>query len=288
MPLQSSIVGSAGAPMVTGIDSRWTMAYAAALGDARPCYLDTNRGVVAHPMFPVCFEWPVQVAMRAQFEQATSLTRAEAMRGVHATHDTVLHRAIQPPERLTTWLTVAGVERRKPGAYMVTRLDTVDEAGQPVCTSWYGAIYRGVEVEGPDAPAKLAPTPAQPIVEAGEPLSECQVEVPAGMAHIYTECARIFNPIHTDASVARAAGLPEIILHGTATLAMAVSRIVESEAAKDPARVGRVAGRFGAMVPMPSTLTVRVLAREGAVVFFEVLSGEGRLAIRDGMVVLRA
>jgi len=43
---------------------------------------------------------------------------------------------------------------------------------------------------------------------------------------------------------------------------------------------------------MPSTLTVRVLARDDradrAVVFFEVLSGEGRLAIRDGMATLRA
>ena len=110
MPLESSIVGSAGAPMVCEIDSRWTMAYAAALGDAMPCYMDTVRGVIAHPMFPVCFEWPVQVAMRAQFEKSTSLTREEAMRGVHATHDTVLHRPIRPPERLTTQLTVAGVE----------------------------------------------------------------------------------------------------------------------------------------------------------------------------------
>ena len=103
------------------------MAYAAALGDALPCYMDTTRGVIAHPMFPVCFEWPVQVAMRALLEK-TSLTRDEAMRGVHATHDTVIYRAIRPPERLTTQLTVAGVERRKPGAYLVTRLDTVDES----------------------------------------------------------------------------------------------------------------------------------------------------------------
>ncbi len=274
--------------MVSEVDARWTMAYAAALGDVMPCYMDTVGGVIAHPMFPVCIEWPVQVAMRAQFERATSLTRDEAMRAVHATHDTVLYRAIRPPERLTTQLTVAGVERRKPGAYMVTRLDTVDAAGKPVCTSWYGAIYRGVEVKGPDAPAKLPMAPPEPVVEEGEPLWECEVDVPAGMAHIYTECARIFNPIHTDAAVARAAGLPEIILHGTATLALAVSRVIESEAGRDPARIERVAARFGAMVMMPSTLTVRVLAREGAVVFFEVLSGEGRLAIQDGMIVLRA
>jgi acyl dehydratase len=292
MPLESSIVGSAGAPMVSEIDSRWTMAYAAALGDAMPSYMDTTRGVIAHPMFPVCFEWPVQVAMRAQFEKSTTLTRDEAMRAVHATHDTVLYRAIFPPERLTTQLTVAGVERRSPGAYMVTRLDTADSAGKPVCTSWYGAIYRSVEVKGPDLPAKHPPSPARPIVEQGEPLSECQVDVPAGMAHIYTECARIFNPIHTDASVARAAGLPEIILHGTATLAMTVSRIIESEAGNDPARVERVAGRFGAMVTMPSTLIVRVLGRDDSadstVIFFETLNAEGRLAIREGLVVLRA
>ncbi len=42
------------------------------------------------------------------------------------------------------------------------------------------------------------------------------------------------------------------------------------------------------MVMMPSTLTVHILARDRAVVFFEVLSGDGRLAIQDGMLALRA
>src|SRR5260370_36139969 len=69
MPLESSIVGSAGAPIVSEIDSRWTMAYAAALGDAMPCYMDTVRGVVMHPIFPVCFAWPLEVPMRAPFEK---------------------------------------------------------------------------------------------------------------------------------------------------------------------------------------------------------------------------
>ena len=41
-------------------------AYAAALGNALPCYFETTReaGVIAHPMFPVCFEWPLIVGMR--------------------------------------------------------------------------------------------------------------------------------------------------------------------------------------------------------------------------------
>jgi acyl dehydratase len=45
----------------------------------------------------------------------------------------------------------------------------------------------------------------------------------AEAALVYTECSRIWNPIHTNPAVATRAGLPRPILHGTATLAMAVS-----------------------------------------------------------------
>jgi acyl dehydratase len=257
--------------------------------------MDTLRPAdfVAHPMFPVCFEWPLIVAMRRLFK-TNSLTDEEATRGVHATHDLIIHRAIRPPETLRTRLVVAGVERRKPGAYQLTRLDTTDARDALVCTSLYGSIYRGVGVEGPDRPADISMPPAAPADASVNPRNEIKIQVPAGMAHVYTECARIFNPIHTDAAVARAAGLPAIILHGTATLALAVSRIVESRAESDPTRVSRIACRFGAMVTMPSTLTLRIFAdtkrdtASSAGVFFEVLNSEGKLAIRDGFIGLRA
>lgn len=257
--------------------------------------MDTLRPVefVAHPMFPVCFEWPLIVAMRRLFK-TNLLTDQEATRGVHATHDLIIHRAMRPPETLRTRLQVAGVERRKPGAYQLTRLDTTDAHDTPVCTSFYGSIYRGVAVEGPDRPANISTPPAAPADTSMNPRDEIKIPVPAGTAHIYTECARIFNPIHTDAAIARAAGLPAIILHGTATLALAVSRIVEARAQSDPTRVSRIACRFGAMVTMPSPLTLRIFAdakRDAAAstgVFFEVLNSEGKLAIRDGFVGLRA
>ena len=290
MPIASSIVGAASEPAASEIDTRWTMAYAAALGDALPCYMDTLAmgQFVAHPMFPVCFEWPMMVAMRRLFENS-SLTAPEAMRGVHATHDMIIHRPIRPPERLVSRLTVAGIEARTPGAYQVTRLDTTGAEGEPVCTTWYGAIYRGVDVEGPNRPAVHASAPVRSS-NPGAARTEIRVTVPAGMAHTYTECARIFNPIHTDAAVARAAGLPAIILHGTATLALALSRVIAAEAGNDPTLVTRVAGRFGAMVLMPSEVTVRIVARDPKAggVFFEVATQEGKLAIRDGFVGLRS
>jgi acyl dehydratase len=121
---------------------------------------------------------------------------------------------------------------------------------------------------------------------------EHRLPISAGAAHVYTECARIWNPIHTDAAVAAKAGLPGLILHGTATLAMVVSSIIEAEAGGDPERVAQIYGRFGAMVLMPSEITVRIVGRDkvaaGDAVFFETLSAEGGRAVRDGVVLLRS
>lgn len=293
MPLSSATVGIVGEPLVHEIDARWTMAYAAGLGDTLACYLDTRRpaGVVAHPLFPVCFEWPVILAMRGH-PGNRALTTEESLRSVHATHDVLLHRIVRPGDRLTTRATIVGVERRKPGAYQVMRLDTTDSSGAPVCTTWQGGLYRDVEVEGPDRPASDAPTPPGPVRASVPVRAEVTVPVSALAAHIYTECARIWNPIHTDTAVAARAGLPGLILHGTATLALAVSQVLAIEADNDPERVRRIAGRFAAMVRMPSAITVRILSREatpqGDEVRFEVRNSEGEPAVRDGLVAFRA
>ena len=66
MPVPTDMVGDKLGPIKHEVDARWTMAYSAALGDTQACYFDTRRngGVVAHPMFAVCPEWPVIVQSR--------------------------------------------------------------------------------------------------------------------------------------------------------------------------------------------------------------------------------
>jgi acyl dehydratase len=291
MPLPSSFVGISSEPRVAEIDERWSMAYAAALNDLMPCYMDTRapHQLLTHPMFPVCFEWPVVVGLREAFQKG-GISLDEFRRGVHATHDMTIHRPIRPPEKLTTTATVVAIERRKPGAYQVTRLQTVDESGAPVCTSMYGSIYRGVDVVGDDKAIASNTDLPRPRENPRTPRAEAKVHVAGGLAHTYTECARIWNPIHTDIKVARDASLPELILHGTATLALAVSRIVQMEAGGDPSRLARIAGRFTGMVLMPSDITVRMLSREssehGDLVHFDVLTQTGEPAISNGVVLM--
>ena len=103
-------------------------------------------------------------------------------------------------------------------------------------------------------------------------------------AHVYTECARIWNPIHTDVAAAQRAGLERPILHGTATLARGIS--IATELAGVPiSSVTRVLGRFGAMVDLGTTITVRLLGRDDHSLAFDVLTHDGRVAVADGALV---
>ena len=111
-----------------------------------------------------------------------------------------------------------------------------------------------------------------------------QISISAQLGHVYTECARIWNPIHTDIAVARKAGLPGLILHGTATLALAVSRVVARELDGDPGRVRGVAARFTGMVPMPSVVTVRGYEAVGGAFPFDVVDAAGRPVLGRGVV----
>ncbi len=243
MTLTTDIVGVKVGPLLQEIDARWLMAYAAGIGEGNPLYLDTalKDGIVAHPLFPVCYEWPLALAIRDR-----AIPPEARVMGVHATHDLIIHRLPVPGDLLSTTVRIVCVELRKPGAYVVMRFETQDAAGAPVTTTDYGTLFRGVDTAGPDRSLLEPYRGPEPV--GGAAKWKAQVPVLRGAAHLYTECARIWNPIHTDRAVARAAGLPDIILHGTATLALAVSVLLEREAGGDPTPLKRVRCRFGAMV----------------------------------------
>ena len=289
MHIPASVVGATAGPREQAVDARWLMAYAAALGEDGPEYFDTTRpeGILAHPLFPVCYEWPLALDLRAK-----TLADEIAVRGVHATHRLVLHRPPRAGDRLRTTATVAALERRSPGAYMVLRMETVDAAGRPVSTTDYGSLYLGVDCDTPSSTVsqQRGRHGEGRCVEEWSPSWSTDLTVPSTLAHTYTECARIWNPIHTDRAVALAAGLPDIILHGTATLALAISQTLRHHPRGAAAPVRSIACRFGAMVRLPSRVTVRgqkpVSSAEGPLVRFEALAEDGRPAVRDGQIIL--
>jgi acyl dehydratase len=259
--IPADIVGRGIGPDAQQVDKRWLMAYSAGLGETS----------YPHALFPVCYEWPATRLLR----ERAGLLPIDA-RLVHAQHDLTIHRAPREEKLFITGKVVAALQR-KPGTLVVYRFITMDEKHQPVTTTDFSALYRGATLEGGDraiAEAGDPPKHSQPLKPIGD------IPVAATAAHVYTECARIWNPIHTDVAYARAAGLPDIILHGTATLALSVSAVSKKFALKT---VKRVRCRFAGMVTMPGTLTVHA-SRIGDALAFETRDARGEKVIERGWI----
>jgi len=261
LKINAGIVGREAGPDEQQVDARWLMAYSAGLGER----------AFPHPLFPVCYEWPAT----RQLRERAGLVPIDA-RLVHAQHDLTIHRAPREEKLFITGKVVAALQR-KPGTLVVYRFITRDEKNELVSTTDFSALYRGAMLDGGDrtlAPVEDPPRHEQKLSPVGE------IAVSATAAHVYTECARIWNPIHTDVAYARAAGLPDIILHGTATLALSVSKVLSS-LEMNPVR--RVRCRFAGMVTMPSTLTVHA-SRLGEAIAFETRGARGEALIERGWI----
>jgi len=277
--IPSKAVGVEVGALSQTIDARWLMAYAAALGERDPRYYDTTSpsGPASHVLFPVCYEWPPILALRAK-----TIPEDLFPLGVHASHHLVVHRRPEAGDRLLTRASMLGVRPSRAGTFVLMRLATVDRNGRPVTTTDYGSVFRGVGTPGAVA-STTAPLPAPEMPADDAVRWRAPLTVPVWAAQVYSECARIWNPIHTDLAVARAAGLPGPILHGTATLALAVSEVVRQDLDGDPARVKEIAARFTGMVAVPSSLTVCGRGRAGDRVAFDAVDERGQTVLSDGV-----
>jgi len=284
MPLDSSLVGQPIGSITAVCDARWLMAYASGVPDERPELYDTTSALVTHPLFPVAPEWELLIAHQSTPE---AMTPAELRRGMHAAHDVIVERSLVAGETVHVTATVAAVDRRPAGAVQQLVFEATDTTGHSVWRTRFSSLFRGVELQGEPAFADIAwPQAPRRTSSSCTPVASRRSWVRPIDAHVYTECARIWNPIHTDVTIARLAGLDNPILHGTATLARAVS-IVTELADMPISEVTRVLGSFSAMVQLGSAIDVQIVDITGPTVHFVVLNDQGQRAVRDGVVVAR-
>lgn len=280
MAVTQEIVGYTSQSFKHVLDDRWSMAYAACLNDMSPRYFDNADGkrLATHPVFPVCVEWPALV-------ESLHDHNIDMRNTVHATHDLHLLKALHPGMELHTLATIIGVEQRKPGIYLGWRIDTTDPDGDLVSRTYQGNLFLGATLEGASCWIEEMPRPdASPRALT---TLDVPIKVPANLGQTYTECARIWNPIHSDLATARAAGLPSPLLHGTASLALATSVIVHAQLDGEPARVKRVSGRFSSMVFMPSLLHVKTRI-EAPRIWFSLVNEAGMEVISAGRIEFQA
>jgi MaoC like domain. len=278
MPFPISIVGRSTAPVTHEVDAAWLTGFARVV-DSRAD--DRVEGRVGHPLFPVCIEWPA-VTAAARLDDG-ALLDDERRRGIHATHDLTIHRLLRPGDVVTTTATIEALDARPRGTFQRLRLDTRDAEGSLVATTLMGSMFIGVAIVGSAPADEMRGSRAAAHDDAGAATIETvDMHVPADQARAYSEASRIWNPIHTDAAAAVAAGLAAPILHGTCTLAMATSAALTWAGTERPDALRRIRARFSGMVAMPSALELRVWRPSAHEVCFEVVDSDHAPVLRDG------
>jgi acyl dehydratase len=185
---------------------------------------------------------------------------------------------------VTTTSEVVHMRRTSAGTYVLIRYRSNERAsGMLLVDSLSGAMFRGVSIAGDQDLLGVDPRPRTPVAEISPVLAEYPLHIDAGLPHVYTECARIWNPIHTEERVARSAGLTGILLHGTATWAFAAKAIAQGLMGTDGLRrLHRLQGEFRRPVAPLDTIRTRALLRDGDTVSFDVLTGAGDQAMNAG------
>lgn len=269
------------------VTPRMTLAYAAAIGALEEVYFDDARpeGIVAPPPFIVSVEWPVMIS--PQYIAGIGMSDDTLFNDlVHAFQDSFFRRVIRPGDRLHVRGCIAQVRKTSAGALVVCRITTRDAvSGDLVAEGWFGSLFRGVAVDGEPGAAVETPSLRDEAGLEGPGVERVTIQIPRGLPHIYSECARIWNPIHTERKFALQKHLPDIILHGTCTWAQACLTIIRAHAGGIPSRLRRFGGRFSRMVIPGSHIVVEHRADPASwgVVHFAVRNAAGDLAITNGV-----
>ncbi len=199
----------------------------------------------AHPVQPIAAEWCAPLVWSAAWSDAW---QEHGGRAVHAWHHVVFHRELLFPLHCRLSAEVVAQRPTRAGALTVVRYAAVAQDG-PVWTTHAGVLWRGATTQSRGALSE------PDLDDPGPSTLAVQVPVAADFAHRYSTASGIWNPVHTDPDAARAAGLDAPILHGSATLGLALTALHEQVGAL---RITELSARFLAPVLMPDVLTVAI------------------------------
>lgn len=267
------------------ISWRKIMNYAAAVGDNNPVYFndESPEGIIAHPVFPVAVTWNI-VGSIQKFIDSDNFPAELLLTQVHYTEHLEIHKPVTPGQKLIITGKIAAILPHRAGTHVVIRLDALEKDGDPVFTEHVGAMLRGVECVGSAGEDCIPVVPK--LAESSENLWESSISINPIMPFVYDGCTDIVFPIHTSKKFAHQVGLPDIILQGTATLAMAVTELVNRELDGHPIKVKSISCRFTGMVLPGTDISVRLLGEKklenGKNLFFDVINSNGERVIGCG------
>ncbi len=282
MKISTQIVGTKSKPYQIQVTDRQISNYAASIFDENQVYYRTakKKEMMAHPLFPVRISWQIIEKINQQWE--TDLPENILDNLVHQSEYLEIHRLLKPGDKLSIAGEIIALLPHKRGSKIIIKFDYYDQNNQKLLSEFLGAIIFGSKCSDPGKSIQTLPVIDK--IERDTPLWEENIAVSRVAPFLYDGCNEIVYPIHTDQGYARSVGLPDIILQGTATLAMSVSTMIRKELSNNPQRIKVVAGKFTDIVVPPNQLSVRLLEKKQQELYFNVSDQDNKFVIKGGYI----
>jgi acyl dehydratase len=261
-----------------------TVAYAQATNEHDPRVLS---GEVASPMFATV---PVRPAVRAAFAQAMPEGLPPTVPRLAGEQDMHLHRPIVPGRPVRCRARFLGIGPKSSGTTLTYQVE-MREAGGALLNEQYMTTFlpgvRWPEEVGAGAPG----WPVAAEVRERPPTATIVQRFDSDQTFRYAAASGDPSRWHLDDAVARAAGLPGIIIHGLCTMAFLGRAIADSAAGGDLCRVSRLSVRFSRPMFPGSEMTTRIWAAgpfaAASVFACEAIRSDGERVITNGRAEVR-
>lgn len=251
MPLTFELAGKTYPTVTHVVEADAIAAYAAASGDDNPVH-QPGPDQVASPIFPVVPGLPLVGSVSLDPELGVD----NPLMIVHGEEEIVHHRPTRPGDTLVLTPTLLSMDDKGTAGTFVVGISAATPDGEPVNDQYATIFVRDGGSGGPrPSPAAKPEEEEEPSVEVGRFTSHVAADMPSR----YAEASGDFNPIHLDAGVAQAVGLPGVINHGLGTLSLVTAGLVRELADGDPVRLVRIQARFTDLVIPGSDLATTVI-----------------------------
>ena len=254
--------------------------YAHATNDEEAAHLAGRAAPIVFSTVPV-----LEVLTTASHFFAPEEVFAHALHGAQDIQST---SSLRPGTIVHSRAAGLGISVRPKGTTLVLVSETRSDTGMLLNTQYMSLVFPGV-IDG-DSAGDLPPRQRSEAI-ASVPTRILEYTIDADQPIRFSDASGDHNPMHLDRNYARAAGFPDVLVHGLCTMALCGRAVIEAACPGQPEMLARLAVRFSSPVFPGQILATAIRPAEPIdgceTLMFDSSVDSGQIAIRDGLAMLR-
>ncbi|MBH0119537.1 MaoC family dehydratase N-terminal domain-containing protein [Rhodococcus sp. CX] len=273
MSLDPRAVGASSEPRTITWTARDCMLYALGVGAGTGdlTYTTNNTAGVEQAMLPT-----MPVTLGVDFSVLKRAGKIDWTRLLHAEQEIELVAPLPVDGTATATTRIAELWDKEKAALVVAETEGVGTDGTPLWRSRASLFLKGAGGWGGDrGPSSNTSTPE------GNPDKTISYRTAENQALIY-RLSGDYNPLHSDPSFAKKAGMDAPILHGLCTFGFAGRAVLEAVGG-DPTRIRSIRARFASPVWPGDDLHVDLWDVDDATVHFRVRGRDDEVVLSGGV-----